>query len=73
MAVSSLRVPVARNLAAPAAGLTALREVLFQKPAHMAGYNVSIFFQREVAGVEQVELQILKVSLVRIAPSAGKM
>ena len=38
----------------------------------MAGYNVSIFFQREVAGVEQVEIQILEISLVRVRTFSRK-
>ena len=68
----SLRIPLLGNLAVPAAGFTALREVLVQKAAHMTGYHISIFFQREVAGVQQVELQILKVPLVRMRTVSRK-
>ena len=70
--VASLHNPLPGNLAVLAAGFSALPEVLVQKAAHMTGYHVSIFFQREVAGVEQVELQILEVSLVRMRTFSGK-
>ncbi len=38
----------------------------------MTGYHISIFFQCEVAGVEQVELQVLKVLLIRMRTFSRK-
>src|ERR671922_2372758 len=39
-----------------------------EEVAHEPGDQVSVAFQREVSGVEQVELQRLEVPLVRLGP-----
>ena len=47
------------------AGLpSGLAVVLLRESSHQAGDLVTVFFQREVAGIEQVELNILQVPLV---------
>jgi hypothetical protein len=44
-----------------------------QELPHEAGDLVAVFLQGEVAGVEQMILDILQIPLVRLGPAGGKM
>jgi hypothetical protein len=57
--------PVARFASADHVGL--------QKAAHQRGNYSVILFEREMAGVKEMEFQVLEVSLYGWAPSAGKI
>ena len=46
--------------------------MLAEEFPHQLGDLVAVRFQREVAGIEQVELQRLQVSLVRLSPCGRK-
>jgi len=43
-------------------------DVLVEDVQHVLGDQVAVLFEREVAGVEQVELQRLQVALVGLGP-----
>ena len=43
-----------------------------QEPANMSGDHRAVLFQREMPGIQQMELEILQVPLVRIGALGGK-
>src|SRR5215467_6334770 len=56
----------------PRRSVALLAGLFLQKGPNQRGNFDSLFLQSEVAGIEQVELHVLQVTLVRIGPGVGK-